>query len=74
MRTHPEQQNDEIYLGNTHFIQDDLKHLKTLRLGNVRYDINGKVLNPKHYPNLKPLFINKNEENEYSRLMMARCK
>lgn len=63
----------EIFLGNTleaMFPEDHLKGLKTVRLGDVAYDLDGKVL-PDYY---KPLFLDKSEAGEYDRIMMDRLK
>ena len=74
MKTHPEQKQNEIWLGNyriggphpsTH-IEQYLKHLKTLRLGIQAYDVEGKEISQEIY---RPMFIDESEFAEYDRIM-----
>ena len=63
---------DERFLANTSDgIDHYLSHLKTIRLGEVAYDIYGDVIkNPK----CKPMFIHKSERMEWNRIMDARLR
>lgn len=70
MNYHKEQRKNEIYLGNTiskKFPSEKISKLKTIRLGEVAYDIHGKPL-PKDDP-YKPLFVDKSEYDEYHKIM-----
>lgn len=69
---HPEQKDNEIFVGNSSNGMRHLTALKTARLGKVAYDIHGKAITEPHYHNLKPLFIDRSEQDEYDRIMMAR--
>lgn len=69
MTTHPEQKDTEIYLGNVAPADWPPSHIadfKTLRLGTVAYDLEGKKLSPAH--GLVPLFIGKGETDQYDRI------
>ncbi len=70
-KEHEECHKDERWLGNMRRNKERpyLAGLKTLRLGNVAYDIHGKRL-PEEYA---PIFINKKEYWEYDRIMVERC-
>lgn len=62
--------HDEIWLGNTsNGISEDLKVLKTIRLGEQAYCIHGKKLDPSY---CLPLILNKSEEKEYDRIYAKR--
>lgn len=69
VKRHPEQADDEVFLGNTTSIQPLLSSLKTLRLGVVAYDINGKELldEPRR---LFPMFLRASEAPAYDRIRM----
>lgn len=57
--THPEQQKDEIYLGNC--IPEKLQtSWMTKRLGVIAYDVDGNIINY----GLKPWFIKRSEVQE----------
>lgn len=57
---------DEIWLGNHRgAIHEDLKSLKTIRLGEQAYCIKGTPLDRNHY---RPLIINRSEEMDYERI------
>lgn len=73
-RDHRERQPDEIWVGNTKTKEllstlTKFKSLKTLRVGQQAFDIRGKKLNRQY---MKPLFVNKSEENMYDKIMMTR--
>lgn len=73
MSKQEKKQDDEIFLGNfssSKGIGDYLRPLKTLRIGNIAYDINGVALDDCYLP----LFINKSEAIEYDKIMMAELK
>jgi hypothetical protein len=75
MLTHPECKKNEIFVGNFFVPLDHrLKKLTTARLGIVAYDIHKKEITELYYVNLKPLFVEKSEYNEYNRIMMDRMK
>ena len=68
---HPETQPNEHFLYNTqvaNWPKPHLNTLKTLRLGNQAYDINGNPLHENE--GMKPVFINNNESNRHDKLMM----
>lgn len=75
MRTHPEQRENEIYLGNhcikgtnkSDTIEKHLNHLKTLRLGEQAYDLDGKKISQDYY---RPLFVDKSEFKIYDETMV----
>lgn len=71
MDTHPEARVDEVFLGNRDPQKScpELESLQTVRYGSVAYSVDGKVLGPE-YANLKPMFINKSEENRYETIMV----
>jgi len=61
MKHHPEQQEDEIYMGNEHVESLNGTHRsitkwKTLRFGDTSYDRGGNVLT-----NHRPMFIKRSE-------------
>ncbi len=69
---------DEVWLGNTKGNKDwekgvdipnHLAHLKTIRLGEQAYDIDGKPLSRDY---CRPLIINKSEEPIYDKIYMNR--
>lgn len=72
-------EKDEIFLGNVEiknwkgeekeWKRDDVKHLKTLRIGEQAYDIYGKPLNKEY---IRPLIIHKSECEEYDRIQVKR--
>ena len=69
---HTKKEN-EVWLGN-HDLSKSLDHLqglKTLRLGEQAYSYDGDKLNPDHY---LPLFVGKDEESEYDRIILERIK
>jgi hypothetical protein len=72
MLTHPEQQKNETYLGNTTVtngkIKPHLNPLTTARIGNIAYTHDGKKI--KNRDDLKPLFINRSESSMYDDIMM----
>lgn len=61
----------EVFLGNQERARGlgryTEKGLRTIRLGDVAYDIEGKKL-PDYYA---PIFINRSEEGRYDAIMMA---
>lgn len=64
---------DELYLGNTLRDKNNLEFLKqkgmrTIRLGDVAYDLDGKVLSASY----APLFIKRSEEQLYDAIMMEK--
>ena len=74
MRSHTEAKQNEIYLGNQKGpIPEKFKSLKTLRLGDIAYDIHGDVLSRKKY-NLRPLLIDRSEEKAYDDIMMTQFR
>jgi hypothetical protein len=62
---------DEQFLGNCYYhtngIPLHLKTLKTLRIGQVAYDLDGKEI-----PEMRPLFIKRTEAFEYDHIMTRR--
>ena len=71
-KSHKEQKRDEIFVGNTSTIifPDDehsfkLNNIK-YRLGNVTFDIHGKIIKDNA---TKPLFIKKDSCDTYNKLM-----
>jgi hypothetical protein len=63
---------DEIWLGNHDVkIREDLMELKTIRLGQQAYCINGL---PLHRGYIRPLIIHKSEEMIYNNIYMERIK
>lgn len=73
MMKHPEQRPTEVYIGNTiDGVKAHLSNLKTIRLGEVAYDLKGvKIKQPTQY---RPMFISKGEYWEYDKIMVERCK
>jgi len=72
MKTHPEAQNNEIFVGNVEALPKYLSDLKTPRLGTIAYYIDSKEI-PKTR-NLFPLFIGKKEFSLYDKIMCDRVK
>lgn len=75
MAHHEHCDKDEIWVGNTLSTGENIqwlkeKGMKTLRLGNIAYDVFGKPLSEKE--GYSPLFINRSEENFHNELMMTR--
>jgi hypothetical protein len=71
-----EVKSDEIWVGNTDVTNgiktpEHLKEMKTARLGEQAYDINGKPIEIWY---MRPLIINKSESGLYDKIMMARMK
>lgn len=67
---------DEIWLGNTDVRQglkvpDYCKNLKTIRLGEQAFCIEGTKLSPEY---MRPLIVNKSEAQAYDNIMMQRVK
>ena len=71
MASHPEQRKTEIFIGNSYVdeTKPHLKDLKTVRFGNIAYDINGTTKNMSH---MRPTFISKSEYDLYDRIMVDR--
>ena len=70
MNHHPEQKENEVYLGNHQGeIPYYLEGLKTLRLGTVSYSLSGTKLSRETFPELKPMFIDKSESYRYDCIM-----
>jgi len=66
----------EVWLGNTNVekgvkIPEHLRGLKTVRLGERAYDINGHMLSANY---MRPLIISKSEEKAYDKAMMDRVR
>lgn len=72
MKYHPEQEIDEIYLGNTwpDEIPRYLSALKTIRIGRQPYDIDGNEL--ALTVRARPLFVGCDEYDAYNWIMEAR--
>ncbi len=77
---HHELAKDEIWLGNTSGnenwekgvdIPNYLAHLKTIRLGEQAYYIDGKPISRDY---CRPLIINKSEASIYNKIQMDRMK
>lgn len=70
---HPECKRGEMFLGNTTAgrIAPHLAGLKTIRLGEQSYDLDGKKLPPERH---RPLIIHESESGAYDRIMMARFR
>ena len=69
-----DKEKDEIWLGNTNvdgFPRDELKCLKTLRLGDIALDIHGNRIPVDH---IRPLFVHKSEFNEYNQIMKSKTR
>jgi hypothetical protein len=64
-------QANEVFLGNTNSteIPEQYRSLKSIRLGEQAFDINGKPLSKNHY---RPLIISKTEEAAYDKIYGAR--
>lgn len=63
---------NEIFLGNVEvakFPLNYLSSLKTLRIGEQAYDIEGK---PIDRDDMRPMFIDRSEHDAYGRIMMSR--
>ena len=71
MSTHPEASDNEIFVGNTTStaVPEYLVALKTVRLGDQAYDLDGKKIS-KDY--MRPLIIGRAEAGQYDRIMMRR--
>ena len=72
MSQHPEQRVNETFIGNR-FIRDGkiqlhLISLKTIRIGEVAYDIHGELITG--YTELFPVFINVSESRAYDRILL----
>ena len=68
---HAEAKKDEVFVGNLRGeLPDHLRTLKTARLGNKAFDIDGKILSQNE--NIRPLFIGQSEAGDYDRIMMRR--
>ena len=71
MTNHPEQQINEVYLGNTigkaMIGGDKVIHLKSLRVGERAFDLNGQPIHQSS--NFQPVFISKQEFPEFDRIM-----
>lgn len=71
MLHHPECKTNEFFVGNTtesEWPSHQANMLKTARLGDVAYSIDGEKLNHA----IKPLFIGAEEHDRYDKIMMAR--
>lgn len=70
---HTQQLNPgEIFVGNTNVeggikIPEHLNGLKTARLGDQAYDINGEAIDHNY---MRPLFIDESEAEAYDKIMM----
>lgn len=71
---HIEARAGEVFVGNHSYesgepvrVPDYLSSLKTVRLGNQAYDIEGNKLSREQF---RPLFIDKSEFDAHHRLMM----
>jgi hypothetical protein len=70
---HWELKPGEIWVGNTDVserglvVRDELRHLKTVRLGEQAYDIHGKPIERNY---CRPLIIHRSEEDLYNSIMM----
>jgi len=69
---HPEMKPNEVFIGNTAMIGLPLifEGLKTARMGKQAYDINNKKL-PPYY---SPIFLGKEDMDEYNRRYMEEIK
>jgi hypothetical protein len=75
MTNHPEQREDEVFLGNVptnRGARECFGNLKSLRLGNQAYDVYGKEKISQDY--MRPSFIGKHEEENYNRIYMAEMR
>lgn len=72
MTNHPEQKKNEHYLGNTSHgeIPDYLSDFKTIRVGKVAFEVNGKVMPASE--GYLPLFVGDSEFLKYDSVMMTR--
>ena len=66
----------EVWLANTNVrkaleVPSYLKVLRTIRLGEQAYDINGNKIEQDY---MRPLIIHKSESKAYDKIMMARVK
>ena len=70
-----ELRENEVFLCNTSDIQNfprpELRNLKTIRMGDQAYDINGKKLSTEY---CRPVFIQKSELDLYNRIMNDKYK
>ncbi len=71
MRQHPEQRNDEIFVGNTcgTGVPQYLSGIKTARVGQQAYPLYGPAIPPDQ---MRPLFVGRGEAAQYDAIMMAR--
>lgn len=71
MLTHPETKENEVFVGNTNctHVPDHLAPLKTARLGEQAYDLDGKKISSDY---MRPLIIGRSEAGQYDRIMMRR--
>ena len=69
---HPEQGTDEIFVGNGVAVPASCADLKSIRLGEVAYDVEGKRLPPGLL--LRPIFVGRAELGEYDRIKMDRLR
>ena len=72
---HPEQRKDEIFVGNISvigqgFIEPYLPQLKTARLGEIAYAIDGEALSPDYPDYMRPFFIGLAESDRYNAIRM----
>ncbi len=70
MLRHPEQAEDEVFIGNTCTeggVPSHLVSLRTARLGRVAYTVDGSEKLPADY--MRPLFIGKSEQNQFEAIM-----
>lgn len=59
----------EVFIGNADDgIPDYIKHLPSVRLGDVALDIEGRKLSPE----FRPIFMSKSDSMAYDRIMVAR--
>lgn len=71
MTRHEPPRDGEVFLGNCTaedgvWLREELKHLKTLRLGDQAYSIHGEKLSPDY---CRPMFLNKSELALYEYIM-----
>jgi hypothetical protein len=72
----PQLKQGEIFIGNHNVtggleLPKYLSGLKTLRLGDLAYDLNGKPLPRNQY---RPLFVHVSEMLDYDRIMVERMR
>ena len=73
---HKELKDGEIWVGNTDVrkglkIPSRLATMKTVRLGEIAYDIHGNKIDQNY---CRPLIIHKSEENLYNKIMLDALK